>query len=62
MLAWVLRDSASGVELLQWCLDIPSLREDENIPVSVPHGWSLGLSSAWMSSASEGILGKFKTL
>ena len=38
VLAWVLRDSASGVELLQWRLDIPNLRKDEDIPVSVPHG------------------------
>jgi len=40
-LTWILDDGASGGKLLKWCLGFPSLWEDENVPIHVPHlcGW-----------------------
>lgn len=42
---WILRDCAIGAKLLQWSLIVPNFREDEDVPIHVPHGcdWSLTL-------------------
>ena len=37
-LAWILDGGASSIKLLTWCFGLPSLREDEDIPIHVPHG------------------------